>query len=169
MKKYLCVCFFFLLVAGVHPANAQSMVTLEKVFTQITPIFMEDHEGELDWIEGYQFSGDILLNGSKIGDVEGVITLQNPPMDLSQKYGQAFGRFKNDITGVGRFEVFAQLTNFGNMESTMGGEAMLSWHGSIANGSGSLAGLAGLSAGVGTFNPLTLQGSAQEMLIYTLE
>ena len=80
---------------------------------------------------------------------------------------QGFGRFKNDITGVGRFEVFAQLTDFGDTESPIG-ETMLSWHGSIANGSGSLAGLAGLSAGVGTFNPLTLQASAQEMLIYTL-
>lgn len=169
MKKYLGAILLCGLIAGIQPVQAESTVTLEKVFTQISPVFMQGHQGDINWIEGFRFSGDILLDGSKIGDVSGELMLLNPPLVITERSANGSGRFENDIPGIGRFEVFAQMTGTGNMESVNTGDLMFGWHGSLTNGSNTLAGLGGISAGVGSFNLFTLQGSAQEMLIYSIE
>lgn len=169
MKKYLGFIILSVFILGIGLANAETRITLEKVFTQITPLFMKGHQGDMASIEGFEFSGDILLNGSKIGDFNGTASLLNPPLMASERYDQGITKFENTIYGMGQFDVCAQITTLGNINGIDPGQAIFGWHGSIANGSNTLKGLAGISTGSGSFSLFNLNGTGQETLIYTFE
>ncbi len=169
MKKSLFLLILSLLIIGTTAAYAEMDISLEKVITEITPIFMEGHQGEMEWFEGYNFSGNIIFENNKIGEFSAKLTLLNPPMIISERYEEGFVIFEHVIKGLGRFESYAQATAFGAMGAADTGQIMFGYHGSIANGSDSLSGIAGLTSGCGTFNIFTLKGSSKEMLSYTFE
>jgi len=151
----------FFLTFCPYTSSAETII-MKTEFTNVTPIFMDGHMGDQDWIEGYSLKGDIFLGNEKIGTVDAKITLFNPPADLTQKYDEAFGIFNNTITNLGSFQIYAQLRALST--NAMTGEGMTSWHGTIANGSEGLQGLLGLSSGVSSFNLFTGKGSGLQLL-----
>ena len=144
-------------------------VVLKKDFVNITPTYMQGHIGSQDWIKGFRFEGTIIYDSSNIGNVNGEITLLNPPLDMTQKYYDAFGIFNNVITNVGSFQVFAQVKSLSAIDIASTGLGMVSWHGSIVNGTGQLQGLQGLSAGTVEYNLFSRQGSGTEILNIMLD
>lgn len=170
MRKSILLSFIvFVCLLAYQPAIAQEPLLLKKDFTSITPIFMEGHANDMDWIQGYRFEGDIILDGVKIGTVNGEATLLNPPIDMSQQYYEAFGIFNNNLDDIGSFQVFAQVKSYGGESSASTGDGIIAWHGSITNSSGALQGLKGLSAGTGNYNLFTGKGAGTELLQITLE
>jgi hypothetical protein len=75
----------------------------------------------------------------------------------------------NTFPGIGSFEVTAQLVAFGSSTSESVGDGTIAWHGSISNGSDDLSNIMGLSAGIGSFNLFTAQGSAKEIIQVRVE
>jgi hypothetical protein len=165
MRKFFIVFIIFVFsLISLHAANAEEPLLLKKEFTSVTPFFMQGHTGDQNWIEGYALMGDIFLNGSKIGTVNGTVTLLNPPIMLTQHYHEAFGIFNNSITNVGTFQVFAQVKSLSTSDAITTGDGMVAWHGSIVNGSDQFQGISGLSAGVSHYNLFTGQGAGTELL-----
>jgi hypothetical protein len=168
-KTILLILIVFVCLLSYQPAIAQEPLLLKKDFTSVTPVFMEGHANDMDWIQGYRFEGDIILDGVKIGTVNGEVTLLNPPVDMSQQYYEAFGIFNNNLDDIGSFQVFAQVQSYGGESSASTGDGIIAWHGSITNGSGALQGLKGLSAGTGNYNLFTGKGAGTEVLQISLE
>ena len=135
------------LFSGPISGAGEEQYILDKTFTSITPVFMSGHEGDMNWVEGFTFAGEVLLNGASIGTVSGEATLWNPPMNYVDAYDQASVRITNNIDGMGSFEVHAQGVALGSSTTTVAGDIVVSWSGSVANGTGSLSNLYGLSAG----------------------
>jgi hypothetical protein len=137
---------------------------LEKVVDTVTPIFMPGHNGDARWIEGFSFSGNIYLDGSPIGTVSGEARLWNPPMILTEVYDQASVRMTNNIDGLGTFEVHAQGVSLSSSTSAASGDTVLSWAGSVANGTGYFDDFYGLAAGTGLMNLFTQTASVTEIV-----
>ena len=146
---------------------AQESIVLQKSFTKVTPFFMEGHAGDSNWIGGYILSGDIMIDETKIGSVNGEVTLLNPPLDMTQPYDEAFCIFDNTIPGVGSLQVFAQVKSYSPSFMAATGDGMVAWHGAIVNGSNQLQSISGLSAGVAKYNIFSGQGSGSEFLQIT--
>lgn len=144
--------------------NAEEPIVLKKEFTTVTPNFMQGHMGDQNWIKGYTLVGDIFLNETKIGTVNGEVTMLNPPVDMTQRYAEAFMIINNTVTNLGTFQVFAQVKSITTNDAITTGEGSVAWHGTIVNGSDQLQGLGGLSAGVVNYNVFTGQGSGTELL-----
>ena len=70
-KASVCVCMICLSVFLVQGVMADSEYVLEKIFTSMTPVYMNGHEGDSEWIEGFDFECDILMEGDKIGTASG--------------------------------------------------------------------------------------------------
>jgi hypothetical protein len=64
---------------------------VEKEFSSVTPVFMEGHAGDMAYVSGFTFAGDIYIiyfNGQAIGTVSGETWLWNPPMNMVDIYDQ---------------------------------------------------------------------------------
>ena len=125
---------------------------IEKVFDSFTPIFMEGHGGDMAWVEGFSFEGDIYFNGSWIGTVEGVGRLWNPPMKMGEVYDQLTLRITNtfpSVLGGGSFQVYAQGVTLGSSTTATSGDYVMAWSGTVTNGKGGFGGFFGTSAGSG--------------------
>jgi len=139
------------LFSGPLSAAGEQEYILDKTFDSSVPVFMDGHEGDMNWVKGFVFTGDILLGGTPIGTVSGEATFWNPPMNFLEVYDQASVTMTNNIDGMGSFEVYAQAVAMGSSTTATVGDVIVSWAGSIANGTGSLSNLYGLSAGnIGT-------------------
>ncbi len=170
MKKIIV--FSLMVFAGLafcQSAGAQDPILLKKNFTSVVPVFMEGHDNELEWIQGYRFEGDIFAGEIKIGNVNGEVSLLNPPVNMSQYYDEAFGIFNNNLDNIGSFQVFAQVKSYAGDFSKAAGDGIIAWHGSIVNGTGALEGLKGLSAGTGTYNTFAGNGRGTELLQISTE
>jgi hypothetical protein len=152
-----------------QPALAADLLVLDKEFKNITPTFMEGHAGDQDWIKGFQFEGEIVFASVEVGTVTGEVTLLNPPLNMTQKYNEGFGIFNNTITNVGTFQVFAQIKALSASDIMATGNGKVAWHGTIANGTGQLKGLHGLSAGNLDHNLFSGLGSGTEILNLMIE
>jgi hypothetical protein len=126
---------------------------VEKEFSSVTPVFMEGHAGDMAYVSGFTFAGDIYFNGQPIGTVSGETWLWNPPMNMVDIYDQVGLRIVNSIDGLGSFEVHAQGVAVGSSTTAAQGDITVSWSGSVANGSGFFDDNYGVSAGaiVGNF------------------
>jgi hypothetical protein len=51
-----------------------------------TPIFMENHMGESEYIEGFTYTNDIYLGDIKIGTESGTITVLDPPLNIQNPF-----------------------------------------------------------------------------------
>jgi hypothetical protein len=157
------ILFSFMLVEPVLAAGETEYI-LEKRITAVTPVFMPNHAGDPNWIKGFQFNGDIFLQGgnAKIGSFSGDVLLANPPLNLAESYDNAFLTAVNDITGYGSFTVTAYSVGLGN--SAQNGDQVLAYSGSISNGTGALENSFGLSAGNGVTNVFAGQGLITEVV-----
>ena len=104
---YVCVAFLlaFFLVQGVM---AQDEYVLEHTVTSVTPVYMSGHDGDPVWIEGFNFTTDVFLDGSKVGTASGQCTLLNPPINLTERYAHLIHKGVTSLPGIGTFEVTAQ-------------------------------------------------------------
>ena len=59
-KKRISLLYVLLIALLIFPmqAAADDQIQLDKTFTSFTPVFMSGHEGDLDWIEGFEGTGD---------------------------------------------------------------------------------------------------------------
>ena len=166
-KRAVCVCVAFLLslfFVQAVTAKDEIEVVLEKNFT-MTPIFMDGHEGDPQWIKGFDLAGDIFIDGSKLGSFTGQVTLFDPPADLSMdRYSYALVRAVNSFPGIGSFEVTAHGIRLGSSTSATEGDIMFAWCGSISNGTDGLLNMWGLSAGTANANAITGGGSSKETI-----
>jgi len=158
----LCLIAFVSLVVA-QGAAAQQLV-LTKEFTEITPIFLSGHEGDFSMITGFNYAGDILLDGAKVGTVSGEGMLLNPPLDLNERYDSGFLTIVNTVPGIGSFQVVGQFLSLGTSTSSETGMAELSWNGSICNGTGNLENMYGLSVGTGSVNLYSGAGNVTEII-----
>lgn len=151
MKKLFRSSILALLITGLFsgPLSAaeEREYVIQKTFDSVVPTFMEGHAGDLNWIEGFLFSGEILRNGVVIGTVSGEARLWNPPLNLSAPYHQVSLKVTNTVTGRGSFEVHAQGLALASTSTPSAGDAVVAWSGSIANGEGGFADAYGLTAG----------------------
>jgi hypothetical protein len=157
------------LLLGLLPAAGYAVdeteYTLRKEFDEVLPIFMTGHPGDLAWIEGFSFEGTIYLGTTAIGSVTGEATLWNPPMNLQEAYDQVSMRITNSVDGVGTFEVYAQGVALGSSTSATMGDHVISWSGSLTNGTGLFDGYYGLSSGMVQANLNAGIASATEILL----
>jgi hypothetical protein len=133
--------------SGASLGAGEQEYIIQKTFDSVTPIFMSGHAGDPNWIEGFSFSGDILRNGIVIGTVSGEAHLWNPPLDLAETYDQISLKLTNTITGRGSFEEHGQGLALASSSSTVAGDAIVAWSGSIANGKDAFVDAYGLTAG----------------------
>jgi hypothetical protein len=146
-------------------ALGEAEYTVRKEFDAVVPIFMPGHAGEPEWIEGFSFLGTIYLGETAIGTVTGAATLWNPPMNMQDIYDQISLRITNTVTGLGTFEVHGQGVVLGSSTSATMGDYLISWAGSLANGTGAFGGYYGLSTGLAQANLNTGTASATEILL----
>jgi len=160
---YVCVTFLltFFLVQGVM---AQDEYVLEHTVTSMTPVFMSGHEGDLMWIEGFNVTTDVFLDGSKVGTTSIQVTLLDPPMSLTDRYAYAIFKAVNSISGMGTYEVTAQAISLNSSTTPSAGDITLAWSGSISNGTDGLSNIYGLSTGAGIANTFTGQGNFKEII-----
>lgn len=160
---YVCVTFLltFFLVQGVM---AQDEYVLEHTFTSLTPVFMSGHDGDLNWIEGFNYTSDIFMEGSKVGTASGQLRILNPPMNLTEHYSYAIVKAVYSLPGIGTFEVSEQLLALSSSTTPTAGDTTLSYSGSISNGTGDLLNIYGLVAGTGISNIFTGQGNSKEII-----
>lgn len=160
----LCIALAAALFSSPINAAGETEYILTKNFSSTTPIFMAGHEGDMDWVEGFNVSGAILLNGTPIGTVTGEAYLWNPPMNFVDIYDQVSVNMTNTINGLGTFEVRAQGLALGSSTTATTGDIVISWSGSLANGAGGLADVYGLSSGSGVANFFIGTASATEVV-----
>lgn len=164
---FLCSALLLcLLIVPMAIGAGDSEIVLEKSFTSMTPVFMSGHAGDFNWIEGYDGSGDIYLDGVKIGTVTSEIRLFNPPMSFTERYDLGRIKMVNTITGFGTFESNGQFLSMGSSTSATSGDVTFSWFGSISNGTGSLSSMIGLASGTGNGNMFTGSGTGKEIVLY---
>ena len=145
-------------------ATGETEYVLEKVFTSVTPVFMAGHEGDPNWIQGYAFEGDILLDGQRIGSVSGATTLWYPPLQFNDVYNEVGMTAVNTIDGIGTLDVYGQAVVLTSGTTATTGDVVLAWTGSVTNGSGALANAYGLAAGNAIANMFTSSGNGTEIL-----
>jgi hypothetical protein len=168
MKKttlYGIVVFLVIFFSATH-ALADDQFQVEKVFTVLTPIYMTGHDGDFNWIEGFDFLGEIYLGGNQVGTFSGQGTLFNPPVNFAERYDGGIVRFTNTITGLGTFEMIGEILTLGTSGSAATGIVTFAWQGSLSNGTGNYADIVGLSTGIGSFNIFTTQGAGTEYLLF---
>lgn len=156
----LLLTFFF---ARGAVAAGEIELMFEGHITSVTPIYMDGHDGEFNWIEGFNMTADIYMGDVKIGTSSGQVTLSNPPLSVTERYDNLIIRYKNTITGVGSYEVTAQGVALASSTSAMAGDMTFAWSGSISNGTGGLLDLYGLSVGNGVSNFISGGGTYREV------
>jgi len=149
-------------------ALADQEVIVERVFTSLTPIFMAGHNGDLDWIEGFDFTCNILLNGNPAGTCTGQNRMLDPPQDLAERYENWMIKIYNTIPGTGTFEITGLGTAMGSSSTATAGDITFAWHGSLSNGTGAISDILGWSGGSGSANLFTLQGDTTEVILYRI-
>ena len=164
-KASVCLCMICLSVFLVQGVMADTEYVLEKIFTSMTPVYMNGHEGDAEWIEGFDFECDILLEGDKIGTASGRSRLINPPVNLIERYDVTMIKFVNSIPGQGNFEESGLGIGFGSSTVPPTGNITVAWWGSITNGTDSLENIVGVSAGTLSVNAFTGQGSGEETIL----
>jgi hypothetical protein len=162
---FAMACLMLGLFSTAGHAVDETEYTLRKEFDEVLPIFMTGHLGDLAWIEGFSFQGTIYLGSTAIGSVTGEATLWNPPMNLQDAYDQVSMRITNTVDGVGTFEVYAQGVALGSSTSATIGDHIISWSGSLTNGTGLFNGYFGLSSGMVQANLNAGTASATEILL----
>ena len=171
-KRKFSILMVFLFTLFVVPgALADKEVIVERDFTSLTPVFMAGHPGELEWIEGFDFTCDILLDGKKVGICSGENRLLNPPQNLAERYDTWMIKITNTIFSEPEdwtFEVTGLSTGMGSSSIFKDGIITFAWHGSISNGTGALSDICGWSGGSGTANVFTGQGGATEVILYRI-
>ena len=169
IRKTMIYSFIILLGIFVCPQEGKALgeveIVIEKSFT-FTPIFMSGHEGDLNWISGYNFTGDVLIDGNKVGTLSGTATVVNPPLVLTDVFSYGIASIKSSIPGLGSFEQHGQTIAFGSSTTLTTGDSTISWAGSISNGSGELANTYGIFSGIGTLNLFAGQGSLKDTILY---
>jgi len=152
------------LFSGPLSGAGEQEYILQKTFDSVAPVFMNGHEGDMNWVQGFVVSGTISLNGTPIGTVTGEAMLWNPPMNFVDIYDQVSITMTNTIEGMGSFDVYAQGVALSSSTTTTAGDIVVSWAGSIANGSGSLSNLYGVSAGNVAANVFTSGATGTEVV-----
>jgi hypothetical protein len=135
------------LFSGPLSAAGEQEYVIKKTFDSVVPVFMNGHAGDPNWIEGFLYSGEILLDGVVIGTVSGEARLWNPPLDLFAPYHQISLKVTNTITGMGSFEVHAQGLALASSSTHTAGDAVVAWSGSITNGKDAFSDAYGLTSG----------------------
>ena len=91
MKRKVC----FWLVALFLCCGASAMADMTQMYpiqlqssgnAPPTPIFMEGHAGDTEYIEGFSYSNDIYLGETKIGTESGTITVIDPPLNIANPF-----------------------------------------------------------------------------------
>ncbi len=144
---------------------ADTEYVLEKIFTSMTPDYMSGHEGDSEWIEGFDFEGDIFMGGNKIGTTSGRVTIISPPMNLLERYHQTMLKVVNSISGIGTFEENGLGISFGGSIAPLTGDITFAWWGSITNDTGDLENICGLDAGTVSANIFTGQASGKDIVL----
>ena len=85
-------------------------------------------------------------------------------MSMGEVYDHVTMRITNTIDGLGTFQVFAQGVTIGSSTSATVGDYMLSWTGSVANGTGYFNNFFGTSAGSGLSNLFAGTATATEII-----
>lgn len=163
----LALLAFLALASATASALGEVSYTIEKQFASTTPIFMAGHAGDVEWVEGFTFSGTIRWNGALIGTVNGEVRAWNPPMnllELTNTYDHVSMRIDNTITGLGTFQVFAHGVALNSSTTTSSGDLLISWTGSVANGTGYFDDFYGLSAGSGSVNLFAATAATTEIV-----
>ena len=165
------IIYFFIILLGIFvcpqegKALGEAEIVIEKNFT-FTPTFMSGHEGDLSWISGYNFIGDVLMDGNKVGTFSASATVLNPPLVLTDVFSYAIVSMTSSIPGLGTFEQHGQSISFGSSTTLAAGDSTVSLAGSISNGSGDLSNTYGIFSGIGTINFYTGQGSLKDTILY---
>ena len=152
----------------VQGAMADQELIVKRDITSVTPVFMVGHDGDFDWIEGYDITCNILLNGNPIGTCSGQIRLLNPPLDMVERYDTSMIKIYNTITDLGSFEMTGSSTAMGSSTSDLTGDVTFAWHLSLSNGTGSFSGIYGWSGGSGSANIFTGLGGSTEVILYRI-
>lgn len=165
-KKHILSAWFFLFTffsfQTVHAAGEVEYL-LEKTITSMTPVFMEGHPGDINWIEGFVFEGNIFLKGgdTPLGTFNGEVNLLSPPLRTAEVYDQVFIKWVNVLPGIGSF--YSTGTGVG-LGSSTNNETTFAWSAAINNGTGAFANTFGLSAGNGVANIFTGEGTITEVI-----
>lgn len=152
----------------VQGAMADEEIIFKRAITSVTPVFMAGHDGDFEWIEGYDFICNILLNGNPAGTCSGQIRILNPPLDLVERYDTSMIKIYNTITDLGSFEMTGSSTTMGSSSSDLTGDITFAWHSSLSNGTGVLSGIYGWSGGSGSVNIFTGLGGSTEVILYRI-
>ena len=167
MKKtiYVFVIALFTLFLS-QGVMAQDLIPIEldQKSTSMVPLFMQGHENDPAWIEGFQFGSDLLLEGTKIGTYSGQVMLSEPPMDLTSVYDDTTIEGELDFPGIGTCQMRGFSVSLGSSTSASTGELALSSVGRVFDCTDSLSGLYGLVTTHGTANVFTGQ-SEQKMTL----
>ncbi|MBN2232281.1 MAG: hypothetical protein JW781_05610 [Deltaproteobacteria bacterium] len=118
----------------------------------------------MDWVVGFQVTGEISLGGMPVGSLTAEITMLYPPMLMTEMYDTLTLKMVNTIDGVGTFEVNGVALSAGSSASPATGDMLPAWFGNIGNGTGGLANICGLSSGTAVGNIYTGTGAGKETI-----
>lgn len=135
-------------------------VVFEKQFTSLVPIFAPGHTGDMNAITGFMFTADIFVGESQVGTATGKTLLVNPPLNLAQPYSQVIVQTTNTLPGIGSFDVFAEGVALDSSTTATQGDVIVSYSGSVSNGSEELENLFGLMTGLVNSNIFAQEGEA---------
>ena len=146
MKRVFAFLFVLFYICSAQAAGEAGYI-LQKDFTELTPVFLYGHEGDMSKINGFDYSGPITLNEVIVGTVYGYVGLWNPPLRFGNSYHQVSVWSLNIIDGYGDFEMYGQGVALGSSTTATKGDIVVAWSGSVYNGFGKLDGAFGLGSG----------------------
>ena len=169
----LLTAVFVLIAAPSVAAVSNAEHEVEMVFTEVAPIYMENHAFDDNWIEGFTVRGRLIAEGvacPESGDCtfEGEMRLMNPPGDFTGFGPSDFGTIYDTLSvklynhlPIARWEVTGTAVLLHSSTTTSHGDVVVAFSGNVANGSGYLAGTYGLAAGNAEMNIVSGAGSGR--------
>jgi hypothetical protein len=135
-------------LVGIQQAGAVEVLdlVLQQENNVLTPVFMDGHEGDPNWIGGFSFVSDITLNGVKIGTYSGSLDLRDKPMVLTRMFDTYDSQGSIEFTGIGTCALAG--SGIGMLASAQG-DMLVSFAGKMDACTGGLAGIAAIINGRG--------------------
>ncbi|MBW2081345.1 MAG: hypothetical protein JRI27_10360 [Deltaproteobacteria bacterium] len=156
----MCGLLYLFLVQYAGAAGTLEVV-LQQSITDMTPVYVEGHDGDLNWIAGFSFDSNVSYNSAPVGTLSGTFLLTMPPMDLTSLFDEFAFDGALCLTGLGT----CALTGCGmSMLASGQGDILISFAGKLDACTDNLTGIAGLSTGSAESNILSGAGESEFVL-----
>jgi hypothetical protein len=164
-KKILGIflmCGLFCLFLAQYAGAADTIdVELQQSITSLTPVYVDGHEGDNNWIAGFAFDSDISIGAAPLGTLTGTFLLVVQPMDFTRVFDEFSFQGNMSLPGYGT----CALTGCGMaMTASAQGDLLITFSGNLDSCTESLTGIIALASGAAEANIFLATGESTILL-----